>query len=195
MPDNNSITLFLGIAATAGTFFGIFVTALLSRASATSSLRQNWINSLRSVFSKFLTSAEKWVNIPDKNSEEAYFSKIEVMEQVHQAKLFLNQQEKQHQDIMSEMENLIITYSKKDQSPKEYQEKEKPIISSLMQGILKEEWNRVRDGEILWSINNFFKFIKLPEWFYISRIRLFWLTVLFLSIVVVTWWCSHGIAN
>ena len=193
MPVSDSTNLFIGIAAIAGTFLGIFVTALLSRANVTSTLRQNWINSLRCVFSKFLTLAEKWVNIPNKNSKEAYQSKIEVIEQIHQAKLFLNRHEKQHQDIMNEMENLMITYSKKDRLSREYQNKEKPKISSLMQRILKEEWNRVRDGEILWSINNFFNLIKLPEWFYVSRIRLFWLIALCLLIWGVSRLSSHGI--
>jgi hypothetical protein len=51
MSESDSVALIVGAGAVAGTFLGIFVTALLSRASATSSLRQNWINSLRDVLS------------------------------------------------------------------------------------------------------------------------------------------------
>jgi len=180
MSDGDSINLFVGIAAIAGAFLGIFVTALLSRASVTSTLRQDWINSLREVLSKFLTHAEKWIDIPDKTSEEAYWAKIELVECVHQAKLYLNEKENNSRDLMMKMEALPEKYGKMEHATRSYQD-EKPEITSLMQDILKEEWNRVRDGEILWSVNNFFKVIGLPNWFHLSRIRMFWLFVLILS--------------
>ena len=181
MPNSDSVGLLVGVGAIAGTFMGIFVTALLSRASATSLLRQNWINSLREVFSNFLTHAEKYIDIPDKNSKEAYCAKIELIDIMHQAKLFLNEKETKSKSLMKIMEGLPGKYEKKENNSKTYKE-EKSELSSLMQRILKEEWNRVRDGEILWSINNFFRLIHLPDCFYISRIRLFWLVVICLSL-------------
>jgi hypothetical protein len=190
MPDSDTINLFVGTAAIAGAFLGIFVTALLSRASATSTLRQNWINSLREVMSKFLTHAEKWIDIPDKISEEAYWAKVEFIGYVHQAKLFLNEKEKNHEELMSKMEGLVEKYGHMKQSSISYQT-EKREISSLMQDILKEEWNRVRDGEILWSVNNFFKLIGGPSWFQLSRIRLFWLSIFILSIWLIYEYCSR----
>lgn len=182
MSESDTVALLVGAGAVAGTFLGIFVTALLSRASTTSSLRQNWINSLRDVLSKYLTHAEIFVDVPDKKSEEAYKAKIALMEFMHQAKLYLNENEGNSKSLLKIMQELPDKYSKEGNSAKTYQD-EKPIISSLMQDILKEEWNRVRDGEILWSINNFFRFIKLPAWFSISRIRLFWIVVL----ITFTW--------
>jgi hypothetical protein len=127
------------------------------------------------------THAEKWIDIPDKNSEEAYWAKVEFMGYVYQAKLYLNKNEKNHQALMLKMEGITEKYKNMDRASNSYQD-ENNEISSLMQDILKEEWNRVRDGEILWSINNFFKFIGLPHWVHISRIRLFWLSFLILSI-------------
>ncbi len=168
----------------AGTFLGIFVTALLSRASATSSLRQNWINSLRDVLSKYLTHAEIFIDVPDKNSEEAYRAKIALMEFMHQAKLYLNENEDSSKKLLKIMQELPGKYTKGENSTTAYQD-EKPKISSLMQDILKEEWNRVRDGEILWSLNKFFCFINFPSWFYISRIRLFWFVILVVFIWIV----------
>ncbi len=191
MPDSDSINISVGTAAIAGTFLGIFVTALLSRASATSTLRQNWINSLREVLSKFLTHAEKWIDIPDKNSKEAYLAKIELIGYVHQAKLYLNEKEPIPRELMSKMERLPEKYKNMEQASKSYQT-EKHEISSLMQKILKEEWNRVRDGEILWSINNFFKSIGLPHSFHISRIRMFWLSLLILLIWLINEYFSFG---
>lgn len=184
MSESDSVALLVGAGAVAGTFLGIFVTALLSRASTTSSLRQNWINSLRDVLSKYLTHAEIFIDVPDKNSEEAYRAKIALMEFMHQAKLYLNENEDNSKKLLKIMQELPGKYAKEKNATKTYQD-EKPIISSLMQDILKEEWNRVRDGEILWSLNNFFRFINLPSWFYISRIRLFWfvISVVFIWIV------------
>jgi hypothetical protein len=182
MSESDSVALLVGAGAVAGTFLGIFVTALLSRASATSSLRQNWINSLRDVLSKYLTHAEVYIDVPDKNSEEAYKAKIALMEFMHQAKLYLNENEENSKNLLKIMQELPGKYAKEENDPKAYQD-EKPKISSLMQDILKEEWNRVRDGEILWSMNNFFRFINLPSWFYISRIRLFW----FGGLIVLIW--------
>jgi len=180
MSESDSISLFGGMAAIAGAFLGVFVTALLSRASVTSTLRQNWINSLREVLSNFLTHAEKWIGIPDKNSEEAYLAKIEFIGYVHQAKLYLNEKEGKPEALMLKMEGLSEKYESIQQASILYQT-EKYEFSSLMQDILKEEWNRVRDGEILWSMNNFFKLIGFPSWLHISRIRMFWLSLLLLS--------------
>ena len=184
MSDGDSVALLVGIGTVAGAFLGIFVTALLSRASATSSLRQSWINSLREVLSKYLTHAEIFIDVPDKNSEEAYRAKIALMEFTHQAKLYLNQNEDDSKKLLEIMEELPGKYTKELHATRAYQS-EKPIISSLMQSILKQEWNRVRDGEILWSINNFFRFINLPNCVYISRIRLFWFAVLAAVICII----------
>ncbi len=148
MSESDSVTLLVGAGTAVGAFLGIFVTALLSRASATSALRQNWINSLREVMSKYLTHAEVFVDVPDKNSEEAYKAKIALIEYVHQAKLYLNESEKKSGDLLQLMQDLPAKYSNVEHAAREYQN-EKPKISSLMQEILKEEWNRVRDGEIL----------------------------------------------
>lgn len=189
MSESDSITLFVGMGATAGALIGIFLTALFSRASATSALRQDWINSLRVVLSKYLTHAEIFIDIPDKNSEEAYGAKIALLEYMHQAKLYLNEGEKKSRDLLKLMEGLPDKYAKSEHASGEYQN-EKPKISSLMQEILKDEWNRVRDGEILWSVNNFSRLIGLPKWLYISRIRLSWALVLLIALYVAYKFCA-----
>lgn len=175
MPESE-VNLFVGIAAVCGTLLGIFLSALLSRASATSALRQDWINSLRTVLSAVLTHAEKWIDIPDKSSEEAYWAKIELLGHVYQAKLYLNEKEGVPRELMEKMEGLPAKYQKMEKAHEAYQA-EKKEISSLMQDILKDEWNRVRDGEILWSINKVLKALRLPSFLHLSRIRVFWLIV------------------
>nr|ART39868.1 J31 [uncultured bacterium] len=144
------------------------------------------------MLSKYLTHAEIFIDVPDKNSKEAYEAKIALIEYVHQAKLYLNESEKKSGDLLQLMQELPNKYSKVEHAAKEYQN-EKPKISSLMQDVLKEEWNRVRDGEILWSINNFFKLIRLPKWFYISRIRLFWASVLLIALYSAYRFCTYGV--
>jgi len=114
--------------------------------------------------------------VPDKGSEDAYRAKVALHEVIHQAKLYLNETEGPSGKLLTMMQDLPDKYTNNSHTARTYQT-EKPIISSLMQEILKQEWNRVRDGEILWSINNFFLFIGLPSWFNLSRIRLFWLIV------------------
>lgn len=191
MSEGSSVTLLVGVGTAVGAFLGIFVTALLSRASATTALRQNWINSLREVLSKYLTHAEIFIDVPDRNSEEAYRAKIALIEYVHQAKLYLNEDEKKSGDLLKLMQDLLTAYSRSKHAAKEYRKK-KNKISSLMQEVLKEEWNRVRDGEILWSINNTFKLIGLPKWFNISRIRLFWVCILLVFLYAVYRVCTQG---
>lgn len=182
MSTSDSVSLFIGIGTISGAFLGIFVTSLLSKSHAISSLRQSWINSLRDVFSKYLTQSEIYIEVPDKNSEEAYKEKLKLREIVYQAKLYLNKKEKIAQQLIEKMESLTQQYSKSELTSQDFQS-EKIIISDKMQKILKQEWNRVRDGEILWSLNNFFNLICLPDWFYISRIRIFWA----LSICISSW--------
>lgn len=181
MPESE-VNLFIGIATVCGALLGIFVSALLSRASATSALRQDWINSLRTVLSAFLTHAEKWIDIPDKNSEEAYRAKIELLGYVYQAKLYLNEKEDAPKELMRKMEELPDKYQKLQKAHEAYQP-EKNEIALLMQEVLKDEWNRVRDGEILWNINKLFKILGFPGWVHLSRIRFFWLIVF----VIMTW--------
>jgi len=173
--------LVVGVAGVSGALLGVFISALLSRASATSALRQDWINSLREVLSGFLNHAEKWVDIPDKNSEEAYWAKNELLSHIHQAKLYINEKEAAPEKLMKKMEGIPSKYQKIQKASEVYRA-EKQEITSLMQQILKDEWNRVRDGEILWSVNKLFKLIGLPSWFYLSRIRFFWLAAFALII-------------
>lgn len=178
MSNSESITLIVGIAAVVGTFLGIFITALLSRASGTSNLRQNWINSVRTIFAKYLSLAEKWTDIPDRTSEEAYWARLELIEYVYQAKLYLNEGEKKSQELMALIENIPIKYKNTEAvSANDEYLSDKQKVVELMQNILKDEWNRVRDGEILWTLNKLFESLCFPKWFYLSRIRFFWLII------------------
>jgi len=184
LSENEMLTLLIGMAAVGGAFLGTFIAAILSRAQVISALRQEWINSLRHVFSSFLTKSEVFIDVPNKASEEAYRAKVEVLEVVHQAKLYLNENERQSGNLLKMMEELPCKYSKEKNASIKYKE-EKPKISTMMQDVLKQEWNRVRDGEILWSLNNLFHETCLPGWVYISRITLFWLVIIGMGLFVI----------
>ncbi len=92
------------------------------------------------MLSAFLTHAEKWIDIPDKNSEEAYWAKIELLGHVYQAKLYLNEKENAPKKLIQKMEGLPAKYKNMKKAHKAYQV-EKMEISSLMQEVLKDEWN------------------------------------------------------
>jgi len=175
MCEESTTVVLIAIATGLGTLFGIFLTSFLTHARSTLELRQNWINSLRDVLSSFLTESQKFVDMADQNTRERYDQKIAVQATVYQAKLFLNKDEIVSGGLLEKMEALPSKYEG-DMHATEKFEDEKAILSNMMQSILKSEWKRVRDGEVLWSFNQFIhKRLCLSESIYLSRIRLFWL--------------------
>ena len=186
MSEESATTVLVAVASGVGALIGIFITASLGHARATLELRQNWINSLREVLARFLTESQKYVDVADQDTKERYEQKIALMATVHQAKLYLNQREEVSGELLKVMEAVYKNYAGDSHASRDY-ESEKASISKSMQSILKSEWNRVRDGEVLWSFNEFtHKRLCVPQRFYLSRIRVFWLSLLIVGIAV--WW-------
>lgn len=187
MSPESATTILVAIASGVGALVGIFITASLGHARATLELRQDWINSLRDVLSNFLTESQKYVDVANQDTDERYKQQIALLATVHQAKLYLNEREQLAGQLLNMMEALPLKY-KGDQHASTNYEAEKASTSKLMQSILKSEWNRVRDGEVLWSLNQFIhKKLCLPERIYISRIQLFWLSLIAAAIGLFYW--------
>ena len=185
MSEESATTVLIAVASGVGALIGIYVTASLGHARATLELRQNWINSLREVLSNFLTESQKYVDVADQDTEERYTQKIALIATVHQAKLYLSEREQIAGQLLQIMEALPAKYAG-DQHAN--YETEKSSITELMQSILKSEWNRVRDGEVLWSFNEFIhKRLHLPERIYLSRICFFWLSLPVAGIGLFCW--------
>ncbi len=75
MSPESATTILVAIASGIGALVGIFITASLGHARATLELRQNWIDSLREVLSKFLTESQKYVDVADQDTKERYEQK------------------------------------------------------------------------------------------------------------------------
>ncbi|MBU1391144.1 MAG: hypothetical protein KJ856_21295 [Gammaproteobacteria bacterium] len=169
LPSMEIIALYIGLATVIGSIVGAFISTLLGRFQTVSSFRQDWINSLRLTFAEILLQCEKYTDIAYQDNSEAYLEKIELVRAISKVKLFLNINEELSSSLIGKIENI----------PKDFMGKKggtddfaiiKPEIEILMQNILKEEWNRVRDGEIIWKLKkfskagNFLKSNSYPRW-------------------------------
>jgi hypothetical protein len=147
----NDVAIYVGLGTVIGSLIGIFISSLLGRAQAISTFRQDWINSLRDVFSDVLLQAEVFTDVACQNNEEAYREKVELLKAIYKAKVFLNLKEEPSQKLIRQIEALPDEYMGKAGGSKEFKSN-RHEIEALMRTILKEEWDRVRDGEFKWNI-------------------------------------------
>ena len=54
-----------------------------------------------------------------------------------------------------------------------------------MQDLLKEVWNRVRDGELIWSANKYIKSKEWPKWVILTRLKLATALAIFLILLAI----------
>jgi len=169
LPPMEIIALYIGLATVVGSIIGAFISTLLSRFQKVSSFRQDWINSLRLTFADILLQCEKYTDVAYQNNEEAYQEKIELVRAISKVKLFLNLKEGLSSSLVEKIENIPYDYMGRSGGAKDFASV-KPDIEKVMQDILKEEWNRVRDGEFLWKFKKFIKIAPLmainsyPRW-------------------------------
>lgn len=121
-----------------------------------SSFRQDWINSLRLTFADILLQCEIYTDVAYQNNEEAYREKIELVRAISKVKLYLNLKEDLSSSLIQKIENIPYDYLSKSGGSSDFA-KIKPEIEKVMQDILKEEWNRVRDGELVWKFKKIIK--------------------------------------
>lgn len=163
------IALYIGLATVLGSIIGTFISTLLGRFQKVSAFRQEWINSLRLTFAQILLQCEKYTDVAHQNNEEAYRERIELVREISKVKLFLNLKEDLSRSLVQKIENIPYDYLGKNGGAREFG-KVKPEIERVMQDILKEEWNRVRDGEFIWKLKKIVKIKPLmalntyPRW-------------------------------
>ena len=180
MPPMEIIALYIGLATVVGSIIGAFISTLLSRFQKVSSFRQDWINSLRLTFADILLQCEKYTDVAYQNTEEAYREKIELVRAISKVKLFLNLKEGLSSSLIKKIDNIPYEYVGKSGGSKAFASV-KPEIEKVMQDILKEEWNRVRDGEFLWK---FKKFIKVKPLMVINSYPRWQCIVLFAALLI-----------
>lgn len=169
MPKMEIIALYIGLATVVGSIIGAFISTLLSRFQKVSSFRQDWINSLRLTFADILLQCEKYTDVAYQDNKKSYQEKIELVRAISKVKLFLNLKEDFSSSLIQKIENIPYDYMGKSGGAKEFA-LIKPEIEKVMQDILKDEWNRVRDGEFVWKIKKFIKIKPLmvvdsyPRW-------------------------------
>ena len=131
---------------------------ILSKENKTSEFRQTWIDELRADISSLLSHlnalyiyASQYKNDEDIKYDNYKTEIIEANKALFNIKLRLNQKEKLSSELISlldEMEGLYNSVNNK--SSKKHSELENEIITKSKQ-ILKKEWNRVRNGEVVFQ--------------------------------------------
>jgi hypothetical protein len=154
--SENEVAIYVALGTVIGSLIGVFISSQLGRDQTISSFRQDWINSLRSVFSDVLLQAEIFTDVAYQDNEESYREKVKLLKAISQAKVFLNLNEAPSQDLIKSIEEIPELYMGKNGGSKLFKESRHKIEAS-MRDILKEEWDRVRDGEIKWKIKRYLK--------------------------------------
>ena len=171
MEGSDQISLYIGLGTVLGALAGSFISTLLTREHKISTFRQEWIDKVRNILSETLTQGEVYADVAYQKNEEAYREKIKLIGLICQLKLFLNRAEEPSKSVMEKIEVIPGEYFGKSGGRQEYA-KLKNDLAELMQDLLKEEWNRVRDGELIWNANKYVKSQKWLSWLMLTRLKL-----------------------
>lgn len=175
---NDMLPYYLALASVIGSILGGFVSIMILRSHKITGYRQDWINSLRTNFTNILSQCDIYLGVAYKKDcddpLEPYNEKVKLVRFIHEAKLFLNKDEVLVKNLLLILEPLPEKYFEKE-NQRQFYEKDKINIAILMQDILKNEWNRVRDGEFLW---------KLKKTKYIDRNNVCYLFIIVLTVLL-----------
>lgn len=184
MEGSDQIGLYVGLGTVLGAFVGSFISTLLTREHKISTFRQEWIDKVRNVLSETLTQVEVYTDVAYQDNEKAYHEKVKLIGLICQLKLFLNRAEKPSKTVLEKIEGIPEEYFGKSGGRQKYA-KLKNELADLMQDLLKDEWNRVRDGEFIWSANKYIKSKEWPEWTILTRLKLAIALAVFLILLAV----------
>ncbi len=180
LSENELIPLYIGLLSLVGAFFGAVISTFLSRSHKVSEFRQRWINSVRDNFSKILYHAELYAAEASSNSEASKCEHKILLELFSEIKLYLNLKESSSKQLLELLEKIPNQYAGLEHSKVIFSLSDKPKIESLMQEILKDEWNRVRDGEMKWRLK---KALKIIDEKYFSPIVFIYIGI-FIAVLV-----------
>lgn len=180
LPDSAWIFAGSVIAALIVLFSG-WLQQTITRASTVSGYRQKWIQDVRNAFSKYMYELEKLSDLAsDNNQFELCFgarSTIlidtrEIRKLRNYLRLYTNPGEKGHLDLLEHaksIESYLIDTARKNLKMNEY-EYRRDELGREFQGIIKEEWDRVKMGELKWWGRKQFQGIGL----FFRKRKLFW---------------------
>lgn len=163
-----------GLPESAWIFAGSVIAALIvlfsgwlqqqiSRASTVSGYRQKWIQDIRKAFSEYTDELEKLSDLASGNSESgcSFGARSTVLEDTrairkarNYLRLYTNLGEQEHLNLLKEAKSLeayLTDIARKDLKLNEY-ERRRNELTKMFQDILKEEWDRVKMGELRWRI-------------------------------------------
>jgi hypothetical protein len=162
LPD--SVWIFAGsvIAALIVLFSG-WLQQKIGRASTVSGYRQKWIQDIRNVFSEYITELEKLSDLASSNSniDHCLGARSSVLEDTrlirkvrNYLRLYTNPGEQEHQNLLAraeEVEDYLTDTVRSSLKMNEY-ERLRVELTRYFQDILKEEWDRVKLGELRWRL-------------------------------------------
>jgi hypothetical protein len=138
----------------------VLISTILSKEQKTSEFRQSWVDSLRSDLSEFAGSASLLINYTDHNSRKNETEIMQFLSENHDRlerlkslaiSITLRLNPNEHQELIGIVErflgDLIKEIENKSDDDENFSPTEKKLISES-QRILKEEWARVKKGEI-----------------------------------------------
>jgi len=142
----------------------------ISRASTVSGYRQKWIQDIRDAFLAYLAELEKLSDAASSNSDSkmcfgARSTILEDMQSIRAARYYLqlytNPHERRHKAFI---ENALaieryLTDTVRNSLSLSYFEEQRAKLMLSAQGILKEEWDRVKMGELRWRARRYFRCI------------------------------------
>jgi len=167
LPDSAWIFAGSVIAALIVLFSG-WLQQKISRASTVSGYRQKWIQDIRKVFSEYMDELEKLSDLASSNSEfnDSLGARSTILEETRPVRklrnylrLYTNPEEKEHLDLLKEAKSLecyLTNTARKDPKLDEY-ERRRDELTRMFQDILKEEWDRVKMGELRWRVRRWWR--------------------------------------
>ncbi|MDY6906108.1 MAG: hypothetical protein SWH61_15655 [Thermodesulfobacteriota bacterium] len=160
LPDSAWVFAGSVIAALIVLFSG-WLQQKISRASTVSGYRQKWIQDIRKTFSEYMDELERLSDIASSNaeSEHSLGSRSTVLEDTRPVRkfrnylcLYTNPGEQEHVDLLEKAQSLetyLTDTARIDLELNEY-ERRRDELTRMFQDILKEEWDRVKMGELRW---------------------------------------------
>lgn len=143
-------------AAIIAAFTGALIGGWMASRNQVQSFRQQWIDSLRTLFSSFIAEADRrrWEKI-DREKAEKVITKETKREDLHlllvHSQLHINPEDEQEMGIVERMKALEEILVSGEEDKPVFVTTRNELVSS-MHGLLKKEWNRTRDGDCVWRI-------------------------------------------
>lgn len=162
MPD--TVWIFAGsvIAAVIVLFSG-WLQQQIARASTVSGYRQKWIQDVRDAFSEYMNELERLADAASSNSvsNQCYGAGSTVLddtrpvrEKRNYLRLYTNPGEDDHSNLLEEAKAIetYLTDTVRQDLNMECYERRRSNLVGCFQAIVKEEWDRVKMGELKWRL-------------------------------------------